>query len=555
MENISESSHKIIKMYEKLSYFDQYGGSVFLFIVLIIALLLIHSYANILKNIDPIKKNWTKYRCEPNVIPFAGLINKPDDMTIADFTQQNFNDCMTTVLVSITGHIADPIVYATYSINEIFKDVLEAIQFIREMVDKIRNSISVMAQNVMARISNIIVPLQQVIITMMDTMGKIKGALTAGLYTSLGTYFALKSLMGAIAEMVILALIILAAAIVVMWIISIFFPPFISFAMTMTVLFMSVSIPLVIIIVFLTEVLHVNVSGSIPGVPERPAMCFDKNTEIQMNDGFFKVISEIQPGDILYNNVFVTAKMRLDARHNTMYDLYGVCVSGTHTVKHDGKWLRVSEHPDAVKRAQYDELFVYCLNTSSKTIIIGDTVYADWDELTEEDIAILLANPHIKKKEPDSLDIHRYLDGGLNGDTLVEMRNGLELEIKHIQVGDVLRGGATVFGIVEVDYKETDSQYVYDLGPSKCFIGGPNLNICDPTLLRATSTLDLNVNAFKNKLKNTKNSEIVTDLKMYHLITNTQTFYANNVRFYHYNSSVELFLERYREKLLSMKYV
>ena len=292
-----------------------------------------------------------------------------------------------------------------------------------------------------------------------------------------------------------------------------------------------------------------------PGLPERPATCFDKNTAIKMDNGLFKVISEIQAGDILYNNVLVTAKMQLDARHNTMYDLYGVCVSGTHTVKHGGRWLRVSDHPDAVKRAKYDEPFVYCLNTSSKTIIIGDTLYADWDELTEEDIAILLTNPHIKNKDPDSLDIHRYLDGGFNGDTLIDMANGLDIEIKYIQVGDVLKDGATVFGIVEVDYKETDSQYVYDLGPSKCFIGGANLNICDPTLLRATSTLDLKTNVFKNKLKNVKNGEIITDLKMYHLITNTQTFYANNVRFYHYNSSVELFLERYREKLLSMKYV
>ena len=55
MDNISQSIHKINEMYTDLTYFDQYGGSVFIFIVLIIILCLVFAYATVMKNIQPIK--------------------------------------------------------------------------------------------------------------------------------------------------------------------------------------------------------------------------------------------------------------------------------------------------------------------------------------------------------------------------------------------------------------------------------------------------------------------------------------------------------------------
>jgi hypothetical protein len=42
---------------------------------------------------------------------------------------------------------------------------------------------------------------------------------------------------------------------------------------------------------------------------------------------------------------------------------------------------------------------------------------------------------------------------------------------------------------------------------------------------------------------------------LYHLLTNTKTFNVGKQKFYDYNSTIDLFLEKYRGKLLSMKYV
>jgi hypothetical protein len=43
--------------------------------------------------------------------------------------------------------------------------------------------------------------------------------------------------------------------------------------------------------------------------------------------------------------------------------------------------------------------------------------------------------------------------------------------------------------------------------------------------------------------------------KLYHLLTDKKTFYIGDIRFYDYNAAIDLFLEKNKVKLLSMKYV
>jgi hypothetical protein len=54
----------------------------------------------------------------------------------------------------------------------------------------------------------------------------------------------------------------------------------------------------------------------------------------------------------------------------------------------------------------------------------------------------------------DATFIHKYFDGGFHESTMVEMKNGTTREIKDIRVGDVLRNGEIVYGIVELGSKK-----------------------------------------------------------------------------------------------------
>jgi len=574
MDNIYQSIHKINEMYTDLTYFDQYGGSVFIFIVLIIILCVVFAYATVMKNIQPIKDDWVNQRCKPSVIPFAGFINKPEDMSAFDFTGQNFTGCLQNILISISGFAIQPISYVTHTLSGLFEVIVEAIQQIRKITSSIRSNMSNITSEIMGRIANIIVPLQQIIISVVDSMEKVKGILTAGLYTSLGTYYVLKSLLGAIVQFIITILIVLAALILAMWIIPFTWPV----ALTMTLVFISITIPLAIIVVFFTEVLHVQVDMSIPGVPSRPAVCFDKKTIFKMEDGSYKTIYNINVGDKLFNNGYVTSKMKLCAKNAQMYNLNGIVVSGSHMVQNGDKMIPVSIHPSSKILTNYKELYIYCLNTSTKEIIINDTVFYDWDEVSLCDVLtifdthnknILLTNKMeravaegagergnsgdvSRRSSKDVLDIstsklHNYFDGGFSGATMITLSDGVtQKAIKDIDVGDKLKNNECVYGIVEIDGETMDSQYKFNLGPLKTFEGGSNLNLCDPRI-NITSSLELLGSG--RCVKSEKHS------KLYHLLTDTQTFYVGDLKFYHYNSAIELFLERYRPKLLSIKYV
>jgi hypothetical protein len=542
--NIDDSSSKINNMYQNLSYFDNYGSSVFIFIVLIIILFLSFSYFQVMNQLKPIKDDWAAKRCSPKVIPFAGLINKPDNMSIVDFTGQNFTYCMQNILTSITGDAVQPLTYITAGLSEIFKELFEALQFIRNMMANIRASMASIAKEIMGRVLNIMTPLQTIIIAVMDSMQKINGVLTAGLYTSLGTYYALKSLLGAIVQFIIIILIILVGLILGMWILPFTWP----LAMTMTAVFVSVAIPMAIIIGFMTDVLHVRTDLSIPGVP-KPS-CFDKNTNIQMNDGSFKFISEIEVGERLENNILVTAKMKLDAKGSIMYNLNGTIVSGTHTIKHGDIWMPVSKYPHKILVEKYEEPYLYCLNTETKRIHINDFIFVDWDELTEDDINQLSnTDSGVQSKGStfkSTLDIHKYLDGGFVENTIITLLDGSKREIKDIQIGDVLDGGIRVYGLVEIEGKYLHELCEYNLGSNRILKGGPNVNVCDKQISFIT-TLDLDEKSQKK--------QIPKQPKLYHLLTDYESFYIDNIKFYHYNSTIELFLDRYRGKLLSMKYV
>ena len=542
--NIDDSSNKINNMYQNLSYFDNYGSSVFIFIVLIIILFLSFSYFQVMNQLKPIKDDWAAKRCSPKVIPFAGLINKPDNMSVVDFTGQNFTYCMQNILTSITGDAVQPLTYITAGLSEIFKELFEALQFIRNMMANIRASMASIAKEIMGRVLNIMTPLQTIIIAVMDSMQKINGVLTAGLYTSLGTYYALKSLLGAIVQFIIIILIILVGLILGMWILPFTWP----LAMTMTAVFVSVAIPMAIIIGFMTDVLHVRTDLSIPGVP-KPS-CFDKNTNIRMNDGSFKFISEIEVGEKLANDILVTAKMKLDAKGSIMYNLNGTIVSGTHTIKHGDIWMPVSKYPHKILVEKYEEPYLYCLNTETKRLHINDFIFVDWDELTKDDIKQLSnLDRGVRTKGStfnSTLDIHTYLDGGFVENTIITLLDGSKREIKDIHIGDVLDGGTKVYGLVEIEGKCLHELCEYNLGSNRILKGGPNVNICDKQISFIT-TLDVDEKSQKK--------QIPKQPKLYHLLTDYESFYIDNIKFYHYNSTIELFLDRYRGKLLSMKYV
>jgi hypothetical protein len=530
----------IEKMYDKLTYFDQYGGSVLLFIITTILLIILVSYCFTMINIQPIIDDWANQRCKPYIIPFAGWVTKPDGTTSTDYTLTNFTYCTQNILSGITGTMVEPITFVTNTIKGVLDKIKESINSIRAMFDKVRTFFKTMAEELMGRIMNTMIPLQKIIISMKDFMAKIQGSMTAGLFTLFGAYYTLKSLMGAIAQFIITILIALAIMIAVFWIL-----PFTwGAAIANTAIFVAIAIPMSIILVFMIDVLKVKTSLSIPKVK-----CFDKNTLIKMNDETYKKIIDINVGDILENNNSVTGKMKVETKSSDMYILNDVIVSDSHIVNYLNSWMPVSKHPYAKKLDIYDEPYLYCLNTSSKIISINSLIFTDWDEISEKEINLIFEKSQYRLKERK--DIHEFLDGGFIGNTIIKLNDGRSKFIKDIDVGDILLNKECVYGIVEINGLDLHEQNRYSLGNTKVN-GGPNLTICDKKI-NITTTFDLakEYNAFNN----CKKESIIKEGKLYHLLTDKNTFYVGDVKFYDYNASIDMFLDKSKGKLLSMKYV
>lgn len=452
--NINNTVLFINDTYDKLTYFDLYGNSVIIFILITLVVFAVFSYCKVMQQKEDIADDWINQRCKPQNMLFAGLITHPEGTTPFQYTSDNFQFCVQNILTNITSYALEPFQYMLKGLTQIFVEISNSVQQMREMINRTRNSIREFAQDIMGRILNVMIPIQKMFIALFDTFQKIQGTMTSGLYTMLGSYYTLQALMGAILELIIKVLVTLVIIIVGLWVMPFTWPA----AASMSAVFVAISVPLAIIIYFMTEVLHIK-SSAIPKL-----RCFSEQTLISTTDGHKKQIKDINVGDKLEDGSYVTAKFKVTAKDLKMYKLNNVVVSESHLVYYNSNWIRIKEHPKAIL-VNYDEPFVYCLNTSNKIIQLEEIIFSDWDEIVNEKLDILSKkNNNIKNVE----NIHEYLDEGFEENTLVKL-NKTNKKISKIEIGDILENGDIVYGLVEIETRKLRKYLNQENVPIKLF--------------------------------------------------------------------------------------
>lgn len=452
-KKIKDTFNFINETYDKLSYFDLYGNSVIIFILITLFVFVVFSYCKVMQTKESIADDWVNQRCKPQNMLFAGLITHPEGTSAFQYTSDNFQYCVQNILTNITGYALQPFQFMISSLTKVFQEIAEALQQSRELINKVRNSFKEFAQNALSRILNIMIPIQKMFIALMDTFQKIQGTMTAGLYTMLGSYYTLQALMGAILELIIKVLVALVIIIVGLWILPFTWPA----AASMTVVFLAIAIPLAIIIYFMTEVLHVKSSG----IPK--LRCFDEYTLIPLQNGNKIYIKDINVGDKLENGSYVTSKIKVTSENLKMFKLNNIIISGSHLVKYKNKWIRVEEHPNA-EHVSYNKQFLYCLNTSNKIIELSGIIFSDWDEIIDDKLTIIQKqNNNIKNLE----NIHEFLDDGFDETTHIKLYNTTK-SINEINIGDILENGSSVYGLVEIEAGKL-RKYTNNNSPKKLY--------------------------------------------------------------------------------------
>jgi hypothetical protein len=491
----------IQKLYKHIGFFDQFGDTFLLFLFLLFIFILIVLYCIFIIQKTIIKENWADERCQPYVLPFAGFIHRDDDnQSWHDSTVSNFTYCTQTILKNSVGTHLQPFAFVINMFSTILTSIQSSMNANRAMFDKVRTSFETFSKEVMGRTMNTTIELQKIILSMRDFIGKVQGTMTAGLFTSLGTYFTLKTLLGSIAQFIITILIALAALIAILWAI-----PFTwGVAATNTAIFTAISVPMVLILAFLTEVLKVHPTLSLPSLPKPKLKCFDPYCLFQTSKGM-KYAFELNVGDSFNENEWITSTLVLSSKDEMMYQYHDFIISGSHYVFDSSSFIPISKHKDSIQINDYKEPFLYCFTTNTKRIHQFEDVFLDWDDV------ISLENP---------FRIHSHYHSGFNENTNIELKTNEIKKIKDICVNDILKNGEIVYGIVKVDGKKIKTQMSYWINNQE--IKGSNL-------------LFQNENLFIERKENNNKDDL-----LYHLLTSTSTFTIHGITIYDYNKMIDI---------------
>jgi hypothetical protein len=474
-DNMETTLKFINNTYDKLSYFDMYGNSVFIFIFVTLLVFLVYSYCQIMQKKGAISDDWVNQRCKPQNIPFAGFITHPDGKTPFQYTNENFQYCVQNILSNVSNYALEPFHFMIQSIMVIFNSMNTDIQNIREVVNKLRNNMNEFTAEVLNKFLNVIIPIQKIFIATMDTFNKIQGVLTTGLFTVLGSYYTLQSLMGSILELVIKVLISLVVIIIGLWVLPFTWPA----AASMSAVFLAIAIPLSIIIVFMKDVLHIK-SSKVPKL-----RCFDRKTKIYLYDNTFKFIEDVKIGDTCLDGSVITAKIKVTSEELDMYNLNGIIISGCHIIKYNNKWIPVREHPCSMRIHKYYEPYLYCLNTSTKTMVLNNITFTDWDEIYDDNLEFILKYKSIGTTN----NISKILDKGFSKTTKINLLEG-QTNMGNVQIGDVLSTRGVVYGIVELN-NLGDNEKIYNLLVTNKYFELADETICPDYNNNIDSVLEL----------------------------------------------------------------
>ena len=521
MDNINK---KIYDLYNSRGYFSRYGNDFFIAFFLVIITFYVVMYYNILNNIQPIKDDWANQRCSPSVIPFAGIINKPDDETNLAYTSSNFSYCIQNILEEVAQYALLPIYYSVSLVTAVYEDAISAINTIRDKINSIRDSITEEGEDLNNRALNIMIPIVTLIKKVSSIAGKIQGTLVSGLYTAYGGFITAESTALFIYEVVVNIMYIIAAFIVTCFSVGWLFPPVLATGLSAASYLAILMIPLIVMVVIMNNLLN---AANLKAPPSIPSYCFAGDTDIETKDGIIK-IKDLKLGTKLIDGSIITAVMKCLNDKQNIYTINNIKVSGNHKI-FDNKngWINVKYHNNS-QRINYNEEFIYCIGTDTKIIKIDNYIFSDWDEIDDEDIQELKQNIDTPLKQNNTrFDIHKYLEAGLDGETNITLEDKSIKKLKDININDKLLNGNKVTAKIEI--KTNDIKEYVEL-----FFNNKLLCKC------AKNTVFQCLNLGEDSLINLKKTTAPN--KSYHLVCNDGGFILNNLFIFNYGKNIDKFL-------------
>ena len=413
---------------------------------IILTVLFVIGFARIMVDADAqeIRDNWPKYRCIPYVMMFASLFkNKDDPRTDMQYSSDNFEFCVSEMAKTTLTVALKPIMDVFYQMANAAMQSIGFTMNLRTLSANLFNGLTRMFDIFTSRFNLTIHELHMSFLKQFSAIQKAQAIATGTVYSAISL---VKSIMNFFNLMIIVCIAILVIMVVLVIFLWFIFAP---------------TIPLILV-----TIAAISATGSAAAVGGMgDAFCFGQNTSIILQNGIFP-IKDVKVGDILSDGSKVTATMifNIDGSES-LYNLDGIVVSGSHIVYKDGIPIFVKDHSGALAfSGNIDNL--YCLNTSSNKIpVLGlssTLIFADWEELAEDDMVSW--DSFVRTFLNDSIDFQDgYVnkevinsESGFSPDTLVTTHAGLK-KLSDLALGDYISDGdgwTEVTGLVNLDSKE-----------------------------------------------------------------------------------------------------
>jgi len=270
---------RIITMYENIGYLGMYGKDVLITILLFLITIGIVARSSYQAVVSELRNNWNEHKCNPIVMPFAGIIMPTPGQTTMNTTFENFNYCIQQDVSAILRIIMMPLEFIIYLTINLLGAILNAIIAFIEFLAWLKAQVSEIISELIQKIIRFIIPLVEMLVHMQDMLGKINAVLITTLYTSLNIYnltiSGIVNIMNILIH-ILIALIVIFTAMAVLALALMPIPFTVAAGLTLygsaTVMLLALIIPPIVLCVLMhnmvTDIFH----DSSPDAPKKPSL-------------------------------------------------------------------------------------------------------------------------------------------------------------------------------------------------------------------------------------------------------------------------------------------
>lgn len=331
-----------------------------------------------------VMNNWPNRRCELPVI-VAAMFFKPtsDPRSKGDFAKDNFDFCMKTYIDKFIAFLMTPVNALFGKQFNIASSATDMINTIRNIAQKLYNTLLGFLDQYMRRFNAGVFEMSRVVQYLRMAMRRANAMVMSMLYSGITMFRGMLNTIQFVIKVILIICGILLAIIIIL--IFVLFP--------IIPLILSVLGAVIATVLALTMVIAGEVANEASS--DKSGFCFADNTKIVIkrdNKEILVSVKNIKIGDELGTNCGkVSAIIQMDGKGVPLYNINGICVSGSHLVfGTDGQWKSVSKDERAIPIATKSDI-LYCFNTTTHKIpvaTVNDIIhFRDWEELEDDDEA------------------------------------------------------------------------------------------------------------------------------------------------------------------------